>query len=80
VVAGLRSASAILLFGPGEAKGELKNRLERDRLDLRINRVETSDKMTERQILEKVRRHYSLSNAENGSTAAHSRAGSFDPV
>src|ERR1041384_6405784 len=66
VVAGLRSGSAILLFGPGEAKGELKNRLERDRLDLRINRVETADKMTERQILEKVRRHSFFSSVAKG--------------
>jgi hypothetical protein len=78
VVARLQSASAILLFGPGEAKGELKNRLERDRLDLRINRVETSDSMTERQILQKVRQHYFHSNGEKDSTAAHSHAGSFD--
>ncbi len=58
VVSCLRSAEAILLFGPGEAKGELKKRIERDKLDLRIRRFETSDKMTERQISQKVRRHY----------------------
>jgi hypothetical protein len=54
----LRPAKAILLFGPGEAKGELRKRLERNKLDVRITRCETSDKMTERQILQKVRRHY----------------------
>ena len=58
VISCLRPASAILLFGPGEAKGELKKRIERDRLDLRINRFETADKMTERQIVQKVRQHY----------------------
>ena len=47
-----------LLFGPGEAKGELRKRIERDKLDLRITSFETSDKMTERQISQKVRRHY----------------------
>ena len=58
VISCLRPANAILLFGPGEAKGELKKRIERDKLDLRITRFETSDKMTERQISQKVRRHY----------------------
>jgi len=57
VVSCLRPAEAILLFGPGEAKGELRKRIERDKLDLRITRFETSDKMTERQISQKVRRH-----------------------
>jgi hypothetical protein len=54
----LRTAEAILLFGPGEAKGELRKRIERNKLDLRITNVETADKMTERQISQKVRRHY----------------------
>ena len=58
VIACLRPAKAILLFGPGEAKGELRKRIERNKLDLRITCFETADKMTERQILQKVRRHY----------------------
>jgi len=58
VIACLRGASAILVFGPGEAKGELVKRIERDKLDVRVNGFETADKMTERQILQKVRRHY----------------------
>ena len=58
VISCLRPAKAILLFGPGEAKGELRKRIERNKLDVRITRCETSDKMTERQIAQKVRRHY----------------------
>jgi hypothetical protein len=58
VISCLRPAKAILLFGPGEAKSELRKRIERDKLDLRITRFETSDKMTERQISQKVRRRY----------------------
>ena len=58
VISRLRPAKAILLFGPGEAKGELKKRIERNKLDVRITNFETSDKMTERQISQKVRRHY----------------------
>src|SRR6266436_2889424 len=58
VISCLRPAKAILLFGPGEAKGEIRKRIERDKLDLRIRRFETMDKMTERQIAQKVRRHF----------------------
>ncbi len=77
VISCLRPASAVLLFGPGEAKGELRKRLEKDRLDLRINRVETADKMTERQILQKVRWHYFPVITERDFAPAHSHAGSL---
>ena len=63
VISCLRPAKAILLFGPGEAKGELRKRIERNKLDVRITSCETSDKMTERQILQKVRQHYLPSGA-----------------
>jgi hypothetical protein len=49
VIASIRDAESILIFGPGEAKGELKKRLERIDLGGRIVGVETMDKMTDRQ-------------------------------
>jgi hypothetical protein len=55
VVASLRDAEAVLIFGPGEAKGELKARMEGRGLGARIVAVETVDKMTDRQIAAKVR-------------------------
>ena len=55
VIASIRGAEAILILGPGEAKGELKKRLKRDGLDGRIVGFETADKMTDRQIEAKVR-------------------------
>lgn len=58
VVAAIRDAESILIFGPGEAKGELKKRLERDKLGGRIVAVETVDKMTDRQIAAKVREYF----------------------
>jgi len=58
VIASIRHAESILIFGPGEAKGELKKRLERIHLGGRIAGVETVDKMTDRQIAAKVRRHF----------------------
>ena len=63
VISCLRPAKAILLFGPGEAKGELRKRIERNQLDVRIRRCETSDKMTERQIAQTVHRRYLPSGA-----------------
>jgi hypothetical protein len=58
VIASMRNAESILIFGPGEAKGELKKRLKRARLDGRIVGIETIDKMTDRQIAAKVRQHF----------------------
>jgi hypothetical protein len=58
VIACIRDAESILIFGPGEAKGELKKRLERKHLGGRIAGVETVDKMTDRQIAAKVRQHF----------------------
>ena len=58
VIASIRDAESILLFGPGEAKGELKQRLERDKLGGHIIAMETVDKMTDRQIAAKVREYF----------------------
>lgn len=55
VIAAIGDAESILIFGPGEAKGELKKRLEKNRLGGRIGGVETADRMTQRQIAAKVR-------------------------
>lgn len=59
VIACIRNAESILIFGPGEATGELKKRLKRSKLGGRIVGMETVDKMTDRQIAAKVRRHFS---------------------
>ena len=58
VIAAIRDAESILIFGPGEAKGELRSRLEKDNLGGRIVAVETTDKMTDRQISAKVRDYF----------------------
>jgi hypothetical protein len=58
VISFLRGADSIWIFGPGEAKVELENRLKRDDLGGRIVGVETVDKMTDHQIAAKVRDHY----------------------
>jgi hypothetical protein len=58
VIAQLRDSEFILLFGPGEAKGELEKRLANKGLGGRIVGIETVDKMTDRQIAAKVRQHF----------------------
>ena len=58
VIAYTRDAEEILIFGPGEAKGELKKRIERYKPSQRIASVEAADKMTERQIAAKVRNYF----------------------
>ncbi len=60
VIAGMRDAEAILIIGPGEAKGELKARFERAGLSALIVGVETVDKMTDPQVAAKVREHFVL--------------------
>jgi hypothetical protein len=58
VVAVIRGADTIQIFGPGEAKGELVKRLEHDGVKERILAIETMDKMTDRQIAAKVRERF----------------------
>jgi hypothetical protein len=58
VIASVRDAESILIFGPGEAKGELEKRLENKELGGRIVGIETVDKMTDRQIAARVRQHF----------------------
>jgi hypothetical protein len=43
VIACIGDAETILIFGPGEAKGELKKRMERDKIGIRIVDFPASD-------------------------------------
>jgi hypothetical protein len=58
VTAAFRGAESLLIFGPGEAKGELKRHLEQAKLGETIVAVEPADKMTDRQIASKVRDYF----------------------
>lgn len=58
VVTRVRDADAILLFGPGEAKGELQKRLVGKGLGEKIAGVEVIDKVTDPQFIAKVRKHF----------------------
>jgi stalled ribosome rescue protein Dom34 len=58
ILAHVTHARAILIFGPGEAKGELYKQLESSMPKDCVITVETTDKMTDRQITAKVREHF----------------------
>jgi hypothetical protein len=58
VLAALRGARAIFIFGPGEAKDELRKRLAREGLGSLVDGVEPVGRMSDRQIAAKVRDHF----------------------
>ena len=74
VIASMRDAEAILVFGPGEAKDELAKRLKAMDLGRLIETVETEDKMTDRQIASKIREFYSKKPSEAKAPKAMPRA------
>ena len=57
VVGAIRHADSIVMFGPGEAKNELRKKLENQGLGDRIVAVETTNSMTTGQLVAKVREH-----------------------
>jgi hypothetical protein len=61
VIRQLGQPDAILIFGPGEAKLQLKERLSRFKaLSERIVGIDTTDKLTDPQIVAKVKEHYGI--------------------
>ena len=65
VILHLGDIESILLFGPGEAKGEFAKRLADKAPNVRIIGIETVDKMTEPQIKAKVLKHFHLNTPVN---------------
>ncbi|HOX05791.1 MAG TPA: hypothetical protein PK280_05275 [Planctomycetota bacterium] len=58
VIASVRDADRILIFGPGEATGELLKRLKRQNLRGRVAATEAADRMTGPQIAARARRFF----------------------
>lgn len=58
-----RGAESVFIFGPGEAKGELRKHFHKQNLCERIVGFETADKMTDRQVAQKVRNFYAAAPA-----------------
>jgi hypothetical protein len=58
-------AESVFIFGPGEAKDQLKKRFEASDYSGKTVIVETADKMTEPQIVAKVNKHFHYKNRTN---------------
>ena len=58
VIAIIRGADSLLVLGPGEAKGEFSKLIKSKKLRGLTVELETTDKMTERQLAAKVREHF----------------------
>jgi hypothetical protein len=58
VIEALRDYEKVLVFGPGEAKGELHARLLKKKQGGRVSAVETEGEMTDRQVVAKVRAYF----------------------
>ena len=63
IVSLTRGAESVFIFGPGEAKGELRKHFDKHNLRGLIVGFETADKMTKRQVIQKVRDFYLASPA-----------------
>ncbi len=61
VIGQLGKPDALLLFGPGEAKLELRERFGRSKVSSKsIVAVESTDKLTDPQIVAKVKEHFGI--------------------
>jgi hypothetical protein len=81
IISHIGGCESILIFGPGEAKGELKQRLEKHPDAARNLALQTADKMTEPQIVAMVRDYFHRdapkprSNPRRSPAASRGRAG-----
>ncbi len=58
VIASVQNAESILIMGPGEAKNELKARLEEKKLGAKITAVETVGFITDNRLKKRIRDFY----------------------
>jgi hypothetical protein len=64
----ISAAESVLIFGPGKAKGELKNLMEQNNLHDRVVVMESADKMTDRQIAARAHSYFASSRISTGRT------------
>lgn len=69
VLACIRGADALLILGPGQAKGEFSKQVTAKKLRGLTVEVETADRMSDRQIAAKVSEHFAKSPAAKSTTA-----------
>ena len=58
VIEHVRGAEGLLILGPGEAKGELRSRLDRHKHSIRMVDIETADKMSDSQVVTRVKKRF----------------------
>ena len=66
IITAVRGAESVFIFGPGEAKGELRKHFQKHNLGELIVGFETADRMTKPQIAAKVRNFYLAAPSANG--------------
>jgi hypothetical protein len=64
VISHIQGAEAVLILGPGEAKGEFQKRLQRKKTRGPVVESEPADKMTDRQLAAKVTEHFAVASAK----------------
>jgi hypothetical protein len=64
VLACIRGADSLLILGPGEAKGEFSKHIKSKKLRGVTVELETTDKLTERQLAAKVSEHFTTAPAK----------------
>jgi len=69
IISVICDADSIWIFGPGEAKIELENQLIHGGFGARVVGIETVDKMTDPQIVAKIRDHFLLEKSNNQVTS-----------
>jgi len=57
IISYIHDAEFILIFGPGEAKSELLKHIKNNKITGQIEEIETSDKLTDHQIVARVKEH-----------------------
>jgi hypothetical protein len=78
VIARLRGAEAILVFGPGTAKSEFIRRINSKKLG-GVVEVETADKMTDREIAAKVSEHFATASANTSASLKINAGNAMSP-
>ncbi len=59
IIQNISKADKVLIIGPGEAKIELKKEMEKSKgLSKKISKIEPSDKLTERQLVARVKDYF----------------------
>jgi predicted type IV restriction endonuclease len=62
IITRVQHDDCVFLFGPGKAKEELKNAFEKVHMDARLLAMETADRMTQNQVVEKTVNYFSGNN------------------